>query len=110
MSKTIYIGDIHGRDVWNEIVAKHDDADNIVFIGDYFDSFDIPSVVQLDNVKKIVEFKKKRELDTSKKGTMIFTIGLVLKQGAVHQDFKQLWHFNMNTSLEKTKSAFKCLC
>ena len=65
--KTIYIGDIHGRDVWSEIVAKHDDADNIVFIGDYFDSFDIPAVHQLDNVKKIVEFKKKRELDTSKK-------------------------------------------
>ena len=67
MNKTIYIGDIHGRDVWAEIVAKHDDADNIVFIGDYFDSFDIPAVQQLDNVKKIVEFKKKRELDTSKK-------------------------------------------
>ena len=46
MSKTIYIGDIHGRDVWEEIVEKHDDADNIVFIGDYFDSFDIPAVVQ----------------------------------------------------------------
>ena len=67
MSKTIYIGDIHGLDIWDEIVTKHDDADNIVFIGDYFDSFDIPAIHQLDNVKKIVEFKKKRELDTSKK-------------------------------------------
>lgn len=67
MSKTIYIGDIHGRDVWEEIVDKNDDADNIVFIGDYFDSFDISALVQLDNIKKIVEFKKKRELDTSKK-------------------------------------------
>ena len=38
MSKTIYIGDIHGRDVWEEIVEKHDNADHIVFIGDYFDS------------------------------------------------------------------------
>ena len=67
MSKTIYIGDIHGRDVWGEIVAKHDDADNIVFIGDYFDSFDIPAVIQLDNVKKIVEYKIKREKDSTKK-------------------------------------------
>lgn len=67
MSKTIYIGDIHGRDVWEEIVEKHDDADNIVFIGDYFDSFFIPAVTQLDNVKKIVEFKKKQELDPTKK-------------------------------------------
>ena len=67
MSKTIYIGDIHGRDVWEEIVEKHDDADNIVFIGDYFDSSNIPAVTQLDNVKKIVEFKKKQELDPTKK-------------------------------------------
>ena len=67
MSKTIYIGDIHGRDVWEEIVEKHDNADNIVFIGDYFDSFFIPAVTQLDNVKKIVEFKKKQELDPTKK-------------------------------------------
>ena len=67
MSETIYIGDIHGRDVWEEIVEKHDDADNIVFIGDYFDSFFIPAVTQLDNVKKIVEFKKKQELDPTKK-------------------------------------------
>lgn len=67
MSETIYIGDIHGRDVWKDIVTEHNDVDNIVFIGDYFDSFDIPAVIQLDNIKKIVEFKKKRELDLTKK-------------------------------------------
>jgi len=67
MGKTIYIGDIHGRDVWKQIVSENDDADNIVFIGDYFDSFDIPCVVQLKNTQDIVDFKKKRELDHSKK-------------------------------------------
>jgi len=67
MGKTIYIGDIHGRDIWESIVEEHDDADNIVFIGDYFDSFDIPGISQLSNVQRIVEYKKKRELDTSKK-------------------------------------------
>ena len=67
MSETIYIGDIHGRDIWKDIVAKHDDVDNIVFVGDYFDSFDIPGISQLDNIKNIVEFKKKRELDLTKK-------------------------------------------
>ena len=67
MGKTIYIGDIHGRDVWKQIVAENEDADNIVFIGDYFDSFDIPGIVQLSNAKEIVEFKKLRELDPSKK-------------------------------------------
>lgn len=61
MSKNIYIGDIHGRDVWKQIVEKHDDADNIVFIGDYFDSFDISPVEQLHNIGQIVEFKKDKD-------------------------------------------------
>jgi hypothetical protein len=67
MSKTIYIGDIHGRDIWKEIVEEHKDADNIVFIGDYFDSFNIPGTVQLRNARDIVEFKKFQELDPTKK-------------------------------------------
>ena len=67
MSKNIYIGDIHGRDVWEQIVEKHDDADNIVFIGDYFDSFDISGIEQLRNAQEIIEFKKERELDPTKK-------------------------------------------
>ena len=67
MSKNIYIGDIHGRDVWKQIVEEHKDADNIVFIGDYFDSFNISGVVQLKNAQEIVEFKKFQELDPTKK-------------------------------------------
>ncbi len=67
MGKTIYIGDIHGRDVWKEIVEEHKDADNIVFIGDYFDSFNISGVVQLKNAQDIVDFKKGQEIDPTKK-------------------------------------------
>ena len=67
MSKNVYIGDIHGRDVWKQIVEKHSDADNIVFIGDYFDSFDISGIEQLRNAQEIVQFKKERELDPTKK-------------------------------------------
>jgi len=67
MSKNVYIGDIHGRDVWKQIVEKHDDADNIVFIGDYFDSFNISGIEQLRNTQEIVEFKKERELVPTKK-------------------------------------------
>ena len=65
--KNIYIGDLHGRDTWRQIVEANDDADNIVFIGDYFDSFDIPGITQLNNAKEIVVYKKFRELDPSKK-------------------------------------------
>jgi hypothetical protein len=57
VNKTIVIGDIHGRDVWKKIV-EHEDADKVIFIGDYFDSFDIPSSDQINNFLDIIEYKK----------------------------------------------------
>ena len=51
--KTIVIGDIHGRDVWKKIV-EHENADKVIFIGDYFDSFDIPSSDQINNFLDII--------------------------------------------------------
>jgi predicted phosphodiesterase len=65
--KNIYIGDIHGRTAWEQIIDLHKDADNIVFIGDYFDSFNIGGLDQLRNINKIVEFKKEQELDPTKR-------------------------------------------
>jgi predicted phosphodiesterase len=65
--KNIYIGDIHGYPDWIKIVKEHEDADNIVFVGDYFDSFNYSGVEQLHNAKEIIEFKKLQELDPSKK-------------------------------------------
>lgn len=57
--KNIYIGDIHGRNTWKNVVNLHSDADNIVFVGDYFDSYDdISTDEQIDNFKAILEFKK----------------------------------------------------
>lgn len=35
-NKKTIIGDIHGRDIWKEIVNREDG--NVVFVGDYFDS------------------------------------------------------------------------
>ncbi len=55
--KTIFIGDIHGRPIWKDIVAK-ENADRVIFIGDYFDSFSIPGIDQIHNFKEIVEYKK----------------------------------------------------
>lgn len=65
--KNIYIGDIHGRVEWQKIVNEHSDADNIVFIGDYLDSFDYDGLHQLDNLNSILNFKKKQELNLEKK-------------------------------------------
>lgn len=59
MEKIIALGDTHGRDTWKAIVAKEEDADKIVFIGDYFDSFGIKPHKQIENFKEILEFKRK---------------------------------------------------
>lgn len=56
--KIIAIGDTHGKNTWERIVEKENDADVFVFIGDYFDSFDIPFETQMENFKKIIAFKK----------------------------------------------------
>jgi hypothetical protein len=55
--KTIFIGDIHGRDVWKKIVEA-ENPDRVVFMGDYFDSFDISPALQQYNFKEIVQFKE----------------------------------------------------
>jgi hypothetical protein len=56
--KLVVIGDIHGRDIWKQIVAKeHDDTDEFVFVGDYFDSFRIKGPDQINNFLDIIEFR-----------------------------------------------------
>ena len=56
--KTVVIGDTHGRSLWKLIVNQEQDADRIIFIGDYFDSFEISGVEQIQNFKEIIEYKK----------------------------------------------------
>lgn len=57
--KIVIIGDIHGRKDWKLIVADElTKADKIIFVGDYFDSFNIPGDKQLLNFKEIIEIKK----------------------------------------------------
>jgi hypothetical protein len=56
--RTIVLGDTHGRSFWKLITHK-ENADRVIFIGDYFDSFDIPGVEQIQNFKEIIEYKNK---------------------------------------------------
>jgi hypothetical protein len=60
--KTIIIGDIHGRSVWKDIVAQENPG-RVIFIGDYFDSFNIGGAEQQYNFKEIIEFKEKGECE-----------------------------------------------
>jgi UDP-2,3-diacylglucosamine pyrophosphatase LpxH len=57
MVKTVVIGDIHGLSLWKDIVNQSN-PDRVVFVGDYFDSFDIKFENQLTNFLDILEFKK----------------------------------------------------
>ena len=54
----IIIGDLHGRNIWKDIVALHP-ADSIVFLGDYFDSKEnISAPEQINNFNEILHFKR----------------------------------------------------
>lgn len=54
--KVTAIGDVHGMNDWKKIVQKESDSDKFVFIGDYFDSFDISADEQIENFKEIRKF------------------------------------------------------
>lgn len=55
--KTVVIGDIHGRSTW-KLITHLENADRVIFIGDYFDSFDLNTEEQLNNFLDILEYKK----------------------------------------------------
>lgn len=56
--KTIVLGDTHGRSFW-KLIVEREKPDRVIFIGDYFDSFDISGIDQIHNFKEIVAFKEK---------------------------------------------------
>lgn len=55
--KHIIIGDLHGRDVWKNIIF--DQYQKAVFLEDYVDSFTLSDQVILSNLKEIIQLKKK---------------------------------------------------
>lgn len=55
--KIIALGDTHGKNYWKS-VADTQGFDQLVFIGDYFDSFDIAATEQISNFLDIVAYKK----------------------------------------------------
>jgi hypothetical protein len=56
--KTVVIGDTHGRSNWKLAIYQEEPVDRVIFIGDYFDSFDISAVEQIHNFKEIIEYKE----------------------------------------------------
>jgi len=60
--KTLLLGDTHGRDVWKRII-KEETPDKVIFVGDYFDSFDIKAVDQLNNFNEIVKYQRTSDIE-----------------------------------------------
>jgi 3',5'-cyclic AMP phosphodiesterase CpdA len=56
--KHIAIGDIHGRDTWQQVNTKL--YDKVIFLGDYVDSHTLSDLAILENFKKIIALKKRR--------------------------------------------------
>lgn len=52
------IGDTHGREVVSKIYPIIDNFDYVVFVGDYFDSFDLSDVNIIMSFKEILKLKK----------------------------------------------------
>ena len=57
LDKTILLGDTHGRGVWKDIIEKEKPT-RVVFIGDYFDSYDFSGARQRMNFIEIIDFKE----------------------------------------------------
>lgn len=58
-TKILVISDIHGRNNWINIVNNNiNNVDKIVFLGDYFDSFNIQPFEQIVNFKEIIKLKQ----------------------------------------------------
>ena len=56
MKKTLILGDTHGRSNW-KLAIHQEQPDRVIFIGDYFDSFEISGVDQIHNFKEIIHYK-----------------------------------------------------
>jgi metallophosphoesterase superfamily enzyme len=55
--KTVILGDTHGRSFW-KLITHNENPDRVIFIGDYFDSFQIKTDEQINNFLDIIEYKK----------------------------------------------------
>lgn len=59
--KVLFIGDIHGRTDWRETALEGmKKFQEVVFLGDYLDSFNISSALQIDNFQQFLSLIKKK--------------------------------------------------
>ena len=60
--KVLFIGDIHGRTDWRETANEGlKKFQEVVLLGDYWDSFDVSPALQKDNFYQVLSFVKKKK-------------------------------------------------
>lgn len=106
--KTIALGDTHGRGIWQYIVQK-ENPDKLIFIGDYWDSFDIPYLDQMYNFKQIVNYAR-----TSGKEVILLTGNhdvhyqrWALQSGEVYSGFQSLRAYEICQEFELNQDLFQ---
>lgn len=60
--KTLVLGDTHGRSLW-KLITHLEQPDRVIFIGDYFDSWDLSAVEQMYNFNEIIEYKESNKTE-----------------------------------------------
>lgn len=61
-NKTVLIGDIHGKGIFQYIIHK-EKPDRVIILGDYWDSFDIGFEAQMYNYKRILDLKRDSNIE-----------------------------------------------
>lgn len=56
--RTLVLGDTHGHSTW-KLIVDNEEYDNVVFLGDYLDAFNVTPEDIADNLLDIIKFKEK---------------------------------------------------
>jgi predicted MPP superfamily phosphohydrolase len=98
--KITIIGDLHGRDIWRQIVDANPDSDLYIFMGDYFDSFNIDIMTQMHNFRDLINFKKE---NTDKVITLLGNHDFHYTSGCIgtYSGFHNTLLFNMKLELDE---------
>ncbi|MDD5649081.1 MAG: metallophosphoesterase [Candidatus Nanoarchaeia archaeon] len=71
-NKILFIGDIHGNNDWKDIAEEGlKRFYEIVFLGDYVDSFFIKPIDQIKNLKELIHFVKSKTANPDNKITLL---------------------------------------
>ena len=54
--RLLVLPDVHGLPTWRDVLAAEPAPDHVVFLGDYFDAFDVDVPAQLANFEAVLDF------------------------------------------------------